>query len=84
MIKETLLDPLGEDNRPVVRRIRGELGPDRAAEEYEQALRAAGPPEFDLVLLGIGPDGHTASLFPGQASLVGARAARGRRARGRA
>jgi 6-phosphogluconolactonase len=49
--------------------MRGELGPGPAAEEYERALRDAGPPRFDLVLLGIGPDGHLASLFPDQPSL---------------
>jgi len=68
MIKHSLLDPLAE-HEPVVHRIKGELGPEDAADDYEQELRRAGPPEFDLVLLGIGPDGHTASLFPGQESL---------------
>jgi 6-phosphogluconolactonase len=70
MIKETLIDPLEGVTAVDVRRIRGELGPKPAAEEYERELRKAGPPKFDLVLLGIGPDGHTASLFPGQPSLA--------------
>src|SRR4029077_7997425 len=47
----------------------GELGPFDGAEDYERELRSAGPPAFDLLLLGLGPDGHTASLFPDQASL---------------
>jgi 6-phosphogluconolactonase len=69
MIKESLLDALGGHGPPGMRRIKGELGPQAAADDYERELRQAGPPKFDLVLLGIGPDGHTASLFPDQASL---------------
>jgi 6-phosphogluconolactonase len=69
MIRESLLDPLGESNQPIMRRIKGELGPERGAEDYERTLRDAGAPEFDLLLLGIGPDGHCASLFPDQSTL---------------
>ncbi len=70
MFKEALLDRIGESAaRAGVHRIRGELGPDAAADAYERELREAGPPRLDLVLLGIGPDGHTASLFPDQPSL---------------
>ena len=69
MIKESLLDPLGPDNQPTVHRMKGELGPEAGAEDYERALREAGSPQFDLLLLGIGPDGHCASLFPNQNTL---------------
>ena len=71
MISESLLDGLGDDNRPAAaHRMRGELGPDAGAEEYERLLRAAGPPRFDLLLLGVGPDGHCASLFPNRPALA--------------
>jgi 6-phosphogluconolactonase len=71
MVQEVLLNRLGDDP-PLVHRIRGELPAEEAAERYEKTVlpAAAEPPLFDLVLLGLGADGHTASLFPGRPDLI--------------
>ena len=80
LVAETLLAGI-DGAQPHEHRVRGELGPEAAAQAYAEELRARvapaeapnaspGLPALDIALLGLGEDGHTASLFPGHPEVL--------------
>ena len=75
LVRESLLDPLQQAGVEVecCRRVLGERGHEQGALEYERELEhvggGPGAIHFELVLIGIGSDGHICSMFPGQESL---------------
>ena len=64
MIEQTLLSMVPVP-KAQIHRLRGELGANAAAGEYQLFLEPLPEPKFDFVLSGVGADGHTASVFPG-------------------
>ena len=72
--KEVLLDNIDMPAENIFR-MKGELDPDKAAADYSEILRKNVPlknnlPSFDILFLGLGEDGHTASIFPGNLEIL--------------
>ena len=71
MVKESLLDLIAIPENNIFR-MKGELSPELAAQDYKRAISSvfsSKKPAFDLVLLGLGEDGHSASIFPNSKAL---------------